>query len=111
MSDIEEIRKRKLKELQERQSQAMAQQADEQQKLQQQLAQLEALVKQYLDRAALERYSNLKVAHKEKAVRLLAVLSQLIQNSQVTSKISDQQLKEILKKLEPEKREFRIRRK
>jgi programmed cell death protein 5 len=59
----------------------------------------------------LERYGNLKVAHTEKAIRVLAALGQLIQAGQIKSQITDKQFKEILKRLEPEKKDFKITRK
>lgn len=109
MDDLEEIRKRKLKELKERQQQSPEQ--NEEQQLQQQFAQMESLVKNYLTKDALERYGNLKVGHSEKAMRVVMVLAQMIQSGQIQSKINDQQLKEILKRLEPKKKDFNIKRK
>ena len=87
----------------------MQQQAQEQQQLQQQIQQLEIMVKQALTKEALERYSNLKTAFPDRAVQLLVILAQAIQSGQIT-KIDDNTLKEILKRLTPEKREFKIKR-
>jgi DNA-binding TFAR19-related protein (PDSD5 family) len=82
---------------------------EEQMQLQQQVQQLEMLVKQRLTKQALERFGNVKAAHPEKAIQLLAVLGQAIQSGKI-EEIDDDQLKEILMKLTPEKKEFNIRR-
>ena len=109
--ELEELKKKKLMELQKQQQSAMQQQMQEEAQLQEQLQQLEAVVKQYLTKEALIRYGNIKAAHPEKQVQLLAVLGQLIQAGQIKEKLTDEQLKEILKKLTPEKKEFKIKRK
>ena len=82
---------------------------EEQMQLQQQIQQLEMLVKQKLTKQALERFGNIKSAHPEKAIQLLAILGQAIQSGQI-NEIDDEQLKDILMKITPEKKEFKIRR-
>jgi programmed cell death protein 5 len=99
---LEELKRKKLEELQQSQLQ-------ETQKIQQQVEQLESFVKQAFTKEALQRYGTLKIAHPDKAVQLLVILAQAIQNGQIT-KIDDEQLKQILKKLTPKKRDFKIRR-
>ena len=96
-----------MQELRKRQLEQMQQQAQEQEQLQQQVQQIELIVKQALTKEALERYGNLKTAFPEKAVQLLVILAQAIQAGQI-SKIDDDTLKEVLKKLSPKKREFKI---
>ena len=110
MDELDKIKKRKLGELQKQQEQAINQQLQEQAQLQQQIQQLEFIVKQVLTKKALERYGNLKTAHPEKAVQLLVILAQAIQSGQI-DKIDDDKLKEILKKLTPPKKDFKIRKK
>ena len=102
--ELEELKRKKFAELQQRQSE----QIKEQQQLQAQIEELETLVKQFLTREALQRYGNLKMAHQEKAVRVLAILGQLIQQGKITTQIDDLQFKNILKKLEPPKKNFNI---
>ena len=109
MDELEEIKKRKLHELRKKQLEEMQQQAQEQEQLQQQIQQLEIMVRQALTKEALERYSNLKTAFPDRAVQLLVILAQAIQSGQIT-KIDDNTLKELLKRLTPEKREFKIKR-
>ena len=109
MDELEEIKKRKLYELRKKQLEDMQQQAQEQEQLKQQIQQLEIMVKQAFTKEALERYSNLKTAFPDRAVQLLVILAQAIQSGQIT-KIDDNTLKELLKKLTPEKKEFKIKR-
>ena len=108
--DLEEIKKRKLAELQNQQKESLQNQAAEQQQLQSQLEQLEIAVKQYLTKEALQRYGNLKAAHQDKAIQLLVVLGQAIQQGQIKEKISDEKLKNILTQLQTKKKEFKIKR-
>ena len=109
MDELEEIRKRKLDELKKHQVEDTQQQAQEQQQLQQQIQQLEAVVKPALTKEALERYGNLRTAFPDRAVQLLVILAQAIQTGQIT-KIDDNTLKELLKKITPEKKDFKIKR-
>ncbi len=106
MDELEEIRRRKLEEIQRRQIQ---QQFQEEAQLRQQVDQLEQIVRQNLTKEALQRYGNLKTAHPEKAVQLLVILAQLIQNG--AERIDDGMMKRILVRLAPQKKEFKLNRK
>src|SRR3989338_5878571 len=94
-----------FEELRQRRQQALQEQAE----LQQQLEQLEGLVKNNMSKDALARYGNLKVAHPERAVQLLIVFAQAIQAKQI-GKVDDETLKRILEKITPQKRDITIRR-
>ena len=106
MSDLDEIRKKKLEELMSSQQEQLQEQAQ----VQQQVDQMETVVKQFLTKDALTRYGNLKAAHKEKALQLLVVLLQAIQKGQVQDKIDDTLLKKILGEITPKKKEIKIKR-
>lgn len=108
MSEIEEIKKRKLQEMMHQQEET-PQQNEEGLQLQQQIAQLEAIVKPRLTKEALERYGNLKLAHQDKAMQALVLLAQTFQSGQINH-VNDEQLKELLKRLTPKKKNFDIRR-
>ena len=105
MDEIDEIKKRRLDEL-KRLRHASNQQQETQ--MQQQINQLEEFVRQYFTKEALSRYGNLKIAHPDKAIQLLVLLGQTIQSKQI-GMIDDNNLKEILKKLTPVKRDIKIR--
>ncbi|MFH0832296.1 MAG: DNA-binding protein [Candidatus Aenigmatarchaeota archaeon] len=86
----------------------------EQMMLHQQQKQMEEVLKvvrmQILDTKARERLSNLKVVKPDLAFQLEVYLAQMYQAGQLRTKITDEQLVAILKKMS-EKREIRIRRK
>lgn len=108
--ELEELRRKRLEQLRQQQEEALRQQAEEEDQLQQQISQLEAVVKQFFTKEALTRYGNLKAAHPEKAVQLLVILGQAVQSGQLKEKIDDAKLKGLLKRLTPEKKEFKVKR-
>ncbi|MBF4475065.1 DNA-binding protein [Methanobacterium formicicum] len=113
MSDIEEIRRRRIAELQQ---QAAAQQAQQQpsdaQSQEQMRRELEAQKKQammqILTPEARSRLANLRLTKPEFVEQIELQLIQLAQMGRVQSKITDQQLKELLRKLSGQKREINI---
>lgn len=86
-------------------------QVEEQIRLQQQLVQLENLARQYMTSDALQRYGNLKIAHPEKAIEVIMLVAQLVQNGQIRNKIDDETLKDFLLKTQKPKKEFKFLRK
>ena len=107
--DIEKIKEQKLRELQERFSSHQEEAQDKDQEFKNQAAQLENLIKKYLSRDALIRYGNIKAVSQEKAIQVLGVLSQLVQYKKPEEKITDDELKLILKRIhEQTKRETKI---
>ena len=109
MSDLEDIRKRKLAALQKQMQQQASPDMQEQLQLVQQIEALEGVVKQVLTRDAWARYANIKAADPERAIQILALLGQLIQSGRV-KEIDDERFKLLLSKITPEKRETKIRR-
>lgn len=107
MVDLKELKRQKLQAMQ----QEIAQQHQEQLQLQQQVEQLEAVVKAHLTSEARERYGTLKSAHPEKAVQSLVFIAELLQNGQIKGLITDEQYKALLQQLTPQQRETRITRK
>lgn len=110
MSDIEDLKRKRLEQLKRQQIESASDELAEQAQLQKQIAELETVVKHLFTPEALSRYGNLKAAHPEKAVQLLVILGQAINSGQLKQKINDVQLKELLRRLAPEKKEFRINR-
>ena len=53
-----------------------------------------------MTKEALERYGNLRIAFPEKAVQILVILAQAIQQGQL-QKVDDDTLKDIVKKINP----------
>lgn len=107
MSELDEIRKRRIAELQARSSQS-SQEADEETAILQQIEKMENMVRPYLSKEALQRYSTLKLVHPDQAVKVLLVLSHGVQTGKL-KQVSDEQLKALLRDFMPKKKEFKIR--
>lgn len=111
MSDIEELRRKRMQELQQ---QAAAQQAvsQEQEQAQKQLeAQKRQAMMQILTPEARGRLANIRLTRPEMVDQIELQLIQLAQMGRVKSKITDDQLKQLLKNLAGQKREINIIRK
>ena len=81
----------------------------EQFELQRKIKALENLVKSYLSKEAISRYSNIKAAYPEKQMQILEIMKNLIQSGRIKKQLSDDEFKEILRLLQTEKKEFKIR--
>ncbi len=57
---------------------------------------IENLAKTKMSREAVTRYSNLKLAHTEKAVRAISFIAQGVQSGKINDQISDEQFKSLL---------------
>lgn len=81
----------------------------EQAALTQQLTMLETVAKQKMSREAISRYGNLKVAHPETAVRVIALLAQAVSTGQVKETIYDEEFKMLLQSIQQGKKEFKFK--
>jgi len=118
MSDLDEIRQKRMAELQAQQ--AAAQQQAQQQQLaqmqqQQAQAQFEAQKKQILGQIltseARNRLANLKLTKPEMVNQIELQLIQSAQSGSLRGKVTDEQLKVLLKQIAGQKREIKITRK
>ena len=104
--ELEGLRRRRLLELQQRlareQQRIQAQQQVEMQK--------QALLRRILTPDARQRLTNLKMVRPEFAEQLELQLIQLAQQGKLNIPLNDEQLKEILAKLQSGRREIKIRR-
>ncbi|MBT3394939.1 hypothetical protein HOA59_01935 [archaeon] len=82
---------------------------EELKKLQQQLDHLERLAKQHMTREAIERYGNIKIAHQELSIQLILLITQSIEKNQLREKITDEQLKTLLREIQNQKRQTKIK--
>ena len=104
--ELEALRKRRMIELQQRmveeQKQAQAQQQLEGQK--------QALLRRILTPEARSRLTNLKMVKPEFTQQLELQLIQLAQQGRIAIPITDEQLKELLVRLQSGRRDYKIRR-
>jgi programmed cell death protein 5 len=107
MDDIEAIRKKKLRQLQEQAQSQEEFQEEQQQEFEEQKKQA---LRAILTDDARERLGRIKAARPELAENLENQLIMLAQQGRLKNKISDEQLRELLAKLLPKKRDITIRR-
>ena len=107
MDDIEAIRKKKLRELQE---QALSQEELQQEQQQEFDEQKKQALRAILTDDARERLGRIRAARPELAENLENQLIMLAQSGRLRNKINDEQLRELLAKLLPKKRDITIRR-
>jgi len=104
--ELDALRKRRMLELQQRmveeQKQAQAQQQLEGQK--------QALLRRILTPEARSRLTNLKMVKPEFTQQLELQLIQLAQQGRIAIPITDEQLKELLVRLQSGRRDYKIRR-
>jgi len=103
---MDELRKRRLMELQRRLAEEQ-QRAQEQQQIE---IQKQALLRRILTPEARRRLTNLKMVKPEFAEQLELQLIQLAQLGKMSIPVTDEQLKEILVRLQSGRRDFKIRR-
>lgn len=106
MEDEEELKKKKLQELQKQ----MEGQSQQQEQYQAYEEQKKKLFQKILTPNARSRLSAIRMARPNFAARIDALLIQLAQSGQIQDRINDQQLKQILKKVQGKRREPRIKR-
>lgn len=104
--EIEELQRRRLLELQRRLAKEQ-QEAEAQQQIE---IQKQALLRRILTPDARSRLTNLKMVKPEFAQQLELQLIQLAQQGKIAIPVTDEQLKEILVRLQSGRREFKIRR-
>jgi programmed cell death protein 5 len=114
MTDIEEIRRRRMQELQQQQAQQaqnQSSQAESQEQMRREVeAQKRQAMMQLLTPEARARLTNIRLTKPEFVDQIELQLIQLAQMGRVQTKITDDQLKELLRKLAGQKRDINITR-
>jgi len=104
--ELEEIRQRRLLELRER----LGQEQQKAQLQQQEEATKQSILRRILEPKARQRLNNLKMVKPEFASQLELQLIQLAQSGKVKTPITDELLKEILMRLQSQRRDIKITR-
>ena len=109
MSDLDEIRRKRMAELEARQAAAQGQMQQEAQR--QFEEQKKALIAQILTTEARSRLANLKLTKPELVNQIEIQLIQSAQAGSLRGKVTDEQLKVLLRQIAGQKREIKITRK
>jgi programmed cell death protein 5 len=111
MSDIEELRRKRMQQLQQQQAAQQSAEAENQEKMREFEAQKKQIMMQILTPEARSRLANLRLTREEFVDQIELQLIQLAQAGRIKAKITDEQLKELLKKVTGSKRDINIIRK
>ncbi|UIO99621.1 DNA-binding protein [Halobaculum sp. CBA1158] len=107
---LEELREQKMQELQE-QAQGQGQDQEAQQAAQEQAErQQEALLKQHLTDGARQRLNAVEMSKPEFAAKVKQQVTALAKSGRVNGRIDEDQMKELLRELQPDQKSFDIRR-
>jgi programmed cell death protein 5 len=110
MDDIEAIRKKKLRDLQQQQQPVFSQDEFEDAQQKEFEDQKKIILRAILMDDARERLGRIKAARPELAENLENQLIMLAQSGRLKNKINDEQLRDLLSKILPKKRDITIRR-
>jgi programmed cell death protein 5 len=108
---LEELREQKLQELQDRAGGDGDAGAEARQEAQQRAeAQQEAVLKQYLTDGARQRLNAVEMSKPDFAKQVKQQVASLAQSGRVQGRIDEDQMRDLLKELQPEQQSFDIRR-
>ncbi len=110
MTEIDEIRRKRMQQLQQQSAQQSSEAESQEQMRREVDAQKRQAMMQLLTPEARARLANIRLTKPEFVDQIELQLIQLAQAGRVQSKITDDQLKELLRKLIGQKREIKITR-
>ncbi|AGN26481.1 DNA-binding protein [Candidatus Methanomassiliicoccus intestinalis] len=109
-AELEELRRRKMAQLQQSQESQLQQQAMMEERAKQMEAERQAIMRQILTPEARERLAKVKMAYPDVAAAVEEQLLRLMQMGRIQNQIDDATLKAILRQISPQRREIKIER-
>ncbi len=94
-SEEEELKQKKLEELQQK----LAQQQEQQEKQFEKEAQIQSILKRLLEENARERLNNVRIVNHELYMKAVQAIMTIVQKGYVKGKLNEEQVKEILGQL------------
>jgi programmed cell death protein 5 len=110
MTDIDEIRRKRMQQMQQQAAQQQSSEAESEHMRREMETQKKQAMMQLLTPEARARLANIRLTKPEFVDQIELQLIQLAQAGRVQSKITDDQLKELLRKLIGQKRDIKISR-
>lgn len=107
--ELDELREEKLKELQQQQQEGQSEEAQEQAR-QQAEAKKQAVLRQYLTDGARKRLNTVKMSKPDFGEQVEQQMVALAQSGRLGQQINEEQMKELLREMAPEKKSFDIKR-
>ncbi len=105
--ELAEIRRQRMMQMQQQQQMAEQDQIQRQQQMQ---AQIQSVLMQVMEPEARERLNTIRLAKPEFAASVEQQIVSLAQSGRLRQKITDEQLRQLLIQIVPQKKEFNIRR-
>lgn len=109
-AELEELRRRKMAQLQQSQESQLQQQAMMEERAKQMEAERQAIMRQLLTPEARERLAKVRMAYPDVAAAVEEQLIRLMQMGRIQNQIDDATLKAILRQISPQSREIKIER-
>jgi len=109
-AELEELRRRKMAQMQQSQEAQLQQQAMMAERQKQMEAERQAIMRQILTPEARERLGKVRMAHPDVAAAVEDQLIRLLQMGRIQGQLDDNILKSILRKVSPQKRDIKIER-
>jgi programmed cell death protein 5 len=108
--ELEELRRKKMEQLKEQQGGGEADEEAMQAQREQAEAQKKAVLRQYLTDGARKRLNSVKMSKPDRGEQIEQQLVSLAQSGRIQNQIDEEQMKELLREMTPDKQSFNISR-